>query len=132
MDDRVAMLLKEHSCSIATVTPEGKPQAAAILFAADSKLDFFFETSPEYRKARNLSENPNAAISIANEACSLQVEGIVSFLQGKEALNAKRLLAKKMPGIKKWVEKKGQLILRLTPSWVRLWDSGKKEFVQVI
>ena len=132
MDHRVEHLLAQRPAVLATVSPEGKPQAATILFAADEDLNLYFETSQCYRKATNLSINPLAALVVSNENQSLQVEGTVSFLEGKEAAKARQLLLKKNPGLKKWLDKKEELLLKLTPNWLRLRDSEKDEFVQII
>lgn len=64
----VLQFLKSHpECVLATVSPEGKPEAATVLFAVDDDFTFYFGTSDKYRKYHNLLNNKQAAVVIGVE-----------------------------------------------------------------
>ncbi len=121
----------QKSCALATSSLGGKPQVATVLFTADEKLNIYFETNPEYRKATNLAKNPNAAFAITMGHLTLQVEGTVALLEGIARKEAMELLLKKTSSAKKWL-KEGQLVFKLIPNWARLRDTEKDEFKQII
>ena len=70
-------LPQSKTCTLATASASGKPEAATIEFAIDKDNNFYFETFPFYRKYNNLNANPRASIVITNESSTAQIDGTV-------------------------------------------------------
>jgi pyridoxamine 5'-phosphate oxidase len=51
-----------NSFSLATVTPDGKPDARMLLLKGVDEKGFVFYTNYESRKADEIAKNPNAAM----------------------------------------------------------------------
>ena len=95
---RLQDFLRHHTTmSLATVSPEGLPQSAAVFYAADERLNLYFLSSPNSRHCCNLKKNPHAAITVHadgqawQEIRGLQIEGTVDWVAGlgQTALAAK-------------------------------------------
>ena len=63
--ERLEEFLQEpHLLTLATITPEGFPHITPVWFNWDGE-NFLISTTKERKKARNLSQNPNAGFSIS-------------------------------------------------------------------
>lgn len=78
---------------IATVSSEGKPWAAPVFFAFDSKYaNIYFISATDSRHAENIEANPNVALAIYNSTSSIdisdgvQIEG-TAYAVEKEGIN---------------------------------------------
>ncbi len=96
--NRVQDFLRHHTTmSLATVSPEGLPQSAAVFYATDDDLNLYFLSEPNSRHGCNLKQNPRAAVTIHadgqawQEIRGLQIEGTVDWVAGlgQTALAAK-------------------------------------------
>jgi len=67
---------------ISTVTPNGVPESATILYSIDKDFNFFFITRNDSRKAQNLTTNKNVSIVIGTELSpsTLQMSGTADSL----------------------------------------------------
>ena len=74
--------------SLATVSPEGLPQSAAVFYAVDEGLNLYFLSSPASRHCCNLKQNARAAATIHADGQAwqkirgLQIEGTVDQVVG--------------------------------------------------
>lgn len=134
MDEEVRLLLeKADFCVLATVSPDGQPEASAMLYGFDEDLTFYFYADSIFRKVFNLRKNPLAAIVVTVKPRTLQVEGKVAFIAGvKETEKAMQVIIKKNPSAAKWLNKSHMVLFKLTPSFVRLRNSKTAEFRQII
>lgn len=78
---------KCKSCTIATVGPDGEPDASTVFFS-NSGLDIYFNTARDSRKIRNIEANPRVAVAMQKnpeprtdrEISGVQYSGIAGML----------------------------------------------------
>ncbi len=90
---RIADLLAAHTTmTLATIGPDGAPQAAAVFYAHDDDLNLYFLSEPTTRHGRNVAVNPRAAATIQadgqdwQQIYGLQIEGTVALVEGTREL----------------------------------------------
>lgn len=76
--------LKEHDAAVlATVSPEGEPQAATVYYAVDDDFTFYFVTTTNSKKYRNLEQNPRVAVvvGVGPEPITVQIGGKAELVE---------------------------------------------------
>lgn len=129
---RLADYLARHTTlTLATVGPDGLPQAAPLFYASDAHLNLIFLSSPDSRHSRNLARNPAAAAAIYDEAWEwqairgVQLEGRVERLEGEERQAALALYRAKYPFIAELTPQvEASVLYRLRPRWLRYIDNS--------
>jgi uncharacterized protein YhbP (UPF0306 family) len=87
---------------LATAGADGTPHAAPMFYAPDG-LRIYLSAPADSRTARNLEENPRAAVALADmptqitDAQSVQLEGAVTAIEGDEASGAADLFGRRYP-----------------------------------
>lgn len=135
----VLQFLKAHpECVLATVSPDGEPEAATVLFAVDDDFTFYFGTSDKYRKYHNLQRNKQAAVVVGvqmKEPKSAQVEGMMEPIEGEaEIAKVKVFFAEANPAMKPFLAWPLKFFC-LKPVWLRFLDETKgvaENFQQII
>jgi len=86
-------LLAAHTTmTLATIGPDGAPQAAAVFYAYDDDFNLYFLSESTTRHGRNVAVNPRAAATIQadgqdwRQICGLQIEGTVALVEGAREL----------------------------------------------
>lgn len=148
--DRIAAFLAAHNTmTLATVGPDGAPQAAAVFYAADADLNLYFLSSPASRHSQNLAREPRVAATVQADGQAwqsiqgLQIEGTAHPVEaGRELAHAARVYAARFDFLRGLLEgADGPAALRgplastrfyvLRPAWIRLIDNtqgfGHKE-----
>jgi pyridoxine/pyridoxamine 5'-phosphate oxidase len=75
-DELYEFITKHKLAVLATAAADGAPQAALVGIAVTPELELVFDTVRSTRKARNLSENPVAALVIGcTDEITCQYEG---------------------------------------------------------
>lgn len=128
----IADYLAQHTTlTLATVGPDGLPQAAPLFYASDAQMNLIFLSSPESRHSRNLAHNPAAAAAIYDEVWEwrairgVQLEGRVERLEGEERQAALALYRAKYPFIAELARQVEESVLyRLRPHWLRYIDNS--------
>jgi pyridoxamine 5'-phosphate oxidase len=84
---RASGIRAPEAAALATATPDGRPSARVVLAKAFGADGFVFYTGTESRKARELRENPRAALLFYWDALGRQVriEGAVAPISRAEA-----------------------------------------------
>ena len=96
-----ACLARHHVMTLATQGGDG-PWAAAVYYAVDGD-DLIFLSSPTSRHCRHLAEDPRCAAAIHTDTDDwqriqgLQLEGMVSELDGLDRQRAQQRYAQKFP-----------------------------------
>ena len=110
----------------ATVSPAGLPQAAVVGYVVSDRLELFFDTVQDSRKAQNLRHSPGVACVIGGtadgERWTIQYEGIADLPAGPELERLKALYFERFPdGIERqsWP---GLIYVRVRPTWIRWSD----------
>ncbi|XP_077289027.1 pyridoxine/pyridoxamine 5'-phosphate oxidase-like [Arctopsyche grandis] len=82
-----AKILEPNAMCLSTATKDGKPSGRFVLCKGYGKDGFKFFTNLESRKAGELKENPNAALTFYWEAMnrSIRIEGVVGTLSNEES-----------------------------------------------
>lgn len=124
-------LARHTTLTLATVGPDGLPQATPLFYASDERLNLIFLSSPDSRHSRNLARNPAAAAAIYDEVWEwqairgVQLEGQVERLEGEERRAALALYQAKYPFIAELAPQVGASTLyRLRPRWLRYIDNS--------
>ncbi len=63
--EQVRLLNAPHFATVATVMPDGSPEATVIWIESDSE-HVYFNTAMHRLKARNLQRNPHVAVTVFN------------------------------------------------------------------
>jgi uncharacterized protein YhbP (UPF0306 family) len=129
---RIADYLAGHTTlTLATVGPDGSPQAAPLFYASDEVLNLIFLSSPDSRHSRNLARDPHAAAAIYDETWEwqairgLQVEGQVERLEGAAREEAEALYRAKYPFVVAFAQQiEASAFYRLRPRWLRYLDNS--------
>ena len=122
---------------LSTATKAGQPWGAAIYYATNETLHFFFMTHKESKKYRDLKENPIAAITVSSneEQTTVQAAGEVIELEAtsEESSEAFRMLAAiRPPGELSWKPPVSKLdggeivVFKLIPSTLQFSQFGTK------
>lgn len=138
-----AFLAAHNSMTLATMGPDGAPQAAAVFYAADEALNLVFLSSPSSRHCQNLLRQPRVAATVHADGQAwqaiqgLQIEGAAHQVEDTgELAYALRVYAGRfefMRGLLAGAGEAGPAALRgpvassrlyvLRPSWIRLIDN---------
>ncbi|MCX6080832.1 MAG: pyridoxamine 5'-phosphate oxidase family protein [Chloroflexi bacterium] len=101
-----ADLLESSSLTIATVSSAGQPHAAALYFANDQHLNFYFISKPDSQHSLDLADNSSVGVSISvpisnwKQIHGLQMHGKVREIKSTQAqLAAAALYLAKFPFI---------------------------------
>lgn len=134
---------------IATISPEGLPQAATVHMLADDDFNVYFVTQRSSRKFKNIMKQPKVALVIGAELDprTVQIEGVAELLDiDLDELSDKigrpniadiykgALPTGPFPYFK--VKKENTAIFKVTPNWVRYMeldrDIDKNVYHQII
>jgi len=81
--ERARQLLGEtDTCTLATASTAGRPEAATVRFVADDELNVFVTTESVYRKYENMTQNPRVAVVVDGAGGNLQLEGRAVEIHG--------------------------------------------------
>jgi len=143
---RLLEFLGRHdTMTLATVGPDGEPQAAAVFYAVDDELNLYFLSDPKTRHSQNLQRESRAAATIQadgqawQEIRGLQIEGTVRPVDGTgEKARAVRAYALRFSFLRGLLENNpadapvalrgplaGSRFYLLRPAWIRLIDNNQ-------
>jgi pyridoxine/pyridoxamine 5'-phosphate oxidase len=106
---------------IATVSADGRPEAALVDIAVTPALEIIFETTDQTRKFANLQSHPAIALVVGwGGKQTLQYDGIVEQLSGDAREEAIALYLSVFPDKATHVDWPGNYYFRTRPVWVRL------------
>lgn len=121
------------TCVIATVSKDGKPQAATIGFYHDPENSYkiLIGTNKSSRKYANLVSNPNVALTMGFEGPkTVQIEGTAEEVPASSVTTQLDAFFTKTPSAKKFSEVPGQTYFLITPNWLRFTDYAAEVSVQ--
>jgi len=134
MRKQILDLMKGHpSMTIATVRPDGYPQATTVTYANDG-LELYFSCDASSQKVRNIGRNRKVSLAIDrdaddwNEIKGLSLGGTAKVVKDqKEFRRALKLLMKKYPEMAQLSaeDMKGMAIVRVTPKVISVLDYTK-------
>ena len=82
----LANLRRRRYCVVASIAPDGAPQAAVVGFAVSDDLELVFDTFGTTRKMANLRRDPRIAVvvGVGEDECTVQIEGVADELTGSD------------------------------------------------
>ncbi|MFE6997475.1 pyridoxamine 5'-phosphate oxidase family protein [Microbacterium sp. NPDC057659] len=107
---------------VATVSPDGAPEAALVGLAALDDGTLIFNTPDAARKVDNLRTTPRVAVVVTREDVSVQFEGSATITAGAERDRLGRAYERRFPGSRAFAD--GFLLVAVSPDWVRVYDAG--------
>ena len=126
--DVLEFLKKNDLCVLATASLEGKPEAAVLVYTIQNNFQMYVFTETNTRKYPNIKENNQVALVIGGlkNDLTVQLDGKVCALYGKEARAAKEYTLNIHPEWKDYFESPAGVWFRIAPFWLRYSDFGKQ------
>jgi len=123
VDEVYQFMRSERLGVLATVSEEGRPEAALMGYAVTPQLEIIFDTVKTSRKYPNLKKNPQVAwvIGCATEV-TLQYEGVAEELDGEELAKFKKTYFASFPEGPARESWPGITYFVVRPKWVRYCD----------
>lgn len=120
--DTILRFLKTQRHAVIATSDMEKPEAALIGFGESDDLTLIFGTFTSSRKYKNIQKNKKIALVVGFNETTVQYEGSVEILNGKELTRYKRLFYKKTPSAQQYESHPEQVFFKATPSWIRYVD----------
>uniref|UniRef100_B0SVW5 Pyridoxamine 5'-phosphate oxidase-related FMN-binding n=1 Tax=Caulobacter sp. (strain K31) TaxID=366602 RepID=B0SVW5_CAUSK len=125
-----AILARHHLMSVATLRPDGWPQATLVNYLADG-LTLYFLVAQDSQKHANIAADPRVSIAIGGDADGapqgLSLAGRASVIDDPlwvEALNRRIWGTPEFARFDPHPSGHAVALLRFTPQWVSLIDYG--------
>lgn len=129
---KILDFMAEHNeCVIATAGRNGRPEAATVGFSATPELELTIGTSKGSRKYKNMTENGTIAVVVGFKGnVTVQYEGAVRELEGKELNERKAMHFEKIPGAKHFEKEPEQVYFSVHPIWTRYTDYAQADPIE--
>jgi len=133
LDDHelLARLRQSRYAVVATLGPNGAPQAATVGFAATDERELVFDTLTSTRKWHNIQRDARVAVVVTEGETTFQLEGVADTPSGAAH---ERLLAAYLavfPDGAERLQAPGIMHVRVTIRWLRYTDYREAEPVIV-
>jgi len=132
--EEILSVLKDASdMTIATIRPDGYPQATTVSYVSDG-LTIYFGCAAESQKAQNIAYNDKVSLTVTlpyfnwEEIRGLSIGGTAMPVTDPNEINrVSELMLRKFPQILRYAlaGKKGLFLVRVTPEVVSLLDYRK-------
>ena len=129
-----AFLAKQCTLSLATIGPDGRPQAANLYYAETDDLSLYFISVPGSRHAANIARDPRVAATIHADSTTwrdirgLELEGSCARVTGAQRAGAWVHYTAKFPFVLADAALARALhkvyVYRITPQWLRWIDNA--------
>ncbi|MBD3941008.1 pyridoxamine 5'-phosphate oxidase family protein [Microbacterium sp. NEAU-LLC] len=122
--ESVVAFLRDHGRGVvATVSPEGVPEAALVGLVALDDGSILFNALASSRKVANLGARPVIAIVVGTDGdVTLQIEGPASIAGPDRRAALGEEFLRHAPGSR--VHEEGFALVVVTPEWVRVYDAS--------
>jgi uncharacterized protein YhbP (UPF0306 family) len=127
-------LAKRQTLTLATIGPDGRPQAADVYYAETDDLEFYFASLPGSRHAANIARDPHVAATVRADSTrwrdirGVQLEGLCGRLSGVERAAAYALYTARFPFVLADAALARALqrvdMYRMVPRWLRWIDNS--------
>jgi pyridoxine/pyridoxamine 5'-phosphate oxidase len=124
VEQEILSFIKQQSLAvICTVDAEGRPEGAVIGFGQTDRLQLIFGTYNSSRKYANIAANPEVSFVIGwDTGVTVQYEGAVRELSGREADVYSEQYFKKSPDSRKYKDHPEERYFLVEPTWIRYTD----------
>lgn len=120
----LAVLDETETCTLATATPDGRPEAATVRFVADDDYTVSINTATTYRKYENLTANPRVAVVVDGDGANVQLEGAATELDGDDEAAVHEQYIEKY-GPSDYLTDEYSTCFAIEPDWARLLYDGQ-------
>ncbi|HEV2490843.1 MAG TPA: pyridoxamine 5'-phosphate oxidase family protein [Candidatus Acidoferrales bacterium] len=130
----VAFLREVPLLTLATLSPEGAPQAALLGVAVSDDLELVLDTLETTRKFRNIRRDPRVAFVFGkaggykfgeHDERTLQYEGLAEIPAGEELKRAQTLYFGLFPEGRERLKWPHITYIRARPTWIRFSDYNR-------
>lgn len=124
-------LLTQKLGVLATLGPEGQPQAATVAFSTTPGLEFVFGTDESSRKSHNITSRSKASFVVTDPSrrYTVQLEGDARSLSKQEfEENYAAGHFEKSPASIPFKDVAGQAFFVVSPVWLRFSDCNPKDW----
>jgi|SRR5581483_2463875 len=111
---------------VSTVSSSNKPEAAWVGFGEDENLILVFGTNSTSRKAKNILQNQNVAVTVSDDTKTVQLEGTATILEGDELVRLKKIYFTKTPSAQQYENEQNEVYIKIVPSWIRFTDFSEQ------
>jgi hypothetical protein len=113
---------------VATVSPQGLPEAALVGFAVTDAFELIFDTRTAARKCVNLASNGRVAAVVGwDDGRTVQYEGAVAELSEPELARYKETYFAAFPDGRERERRERMTYVVVRPAWLRYCDHTKPE-----
>jgi PPOX class probable F420-dependent enzyme len=123
----IAFLARQKHGVIATLAPDGRPEAAVVGFAWTPAGEAVFDTLGDTHKAQNLRRDGRAAVTVWDGAQTVQLQGACDEPQGAERERLVQRYLEVFPDGHERLKWKGLTHFRFRASWARWSDFSGAE-----
>lgn len=120
----LANLRKRRYCVVASLAPDGAPQAAVVGFAVSDDLELVFDTLATTRKITNLRRDPRIAVvvGVGEDECTVQIDGVADELTGPDLARLRPVYFAAFPDGVDRLKWPGITYVRVRPKTIRYSD----------
>ncbi len=136
LHSRIRQFIGSHTTlSLATTSPDGRPHAVSLFYAAEEHLSLIFVSETTVLHSRNVASQPRVSATIAadhqewRDIEGIQLEGECTLLRDVEKQAAWAVYTAKFPFVledeplTKRLQASG--FYRIRPDWIRLIDNSR-------
>lgn len=117
LDEYKRFVTQAGQAVVATVTPQGRPEAALVELAVTPEGDLLFNTKTAARKVANLAASSRVAVAVGWPEVTLQIEGEAVLLEGEALEQGAALFTSRYP--EKPADWSVFSLYRIHPEWMR-------------
>lgn len=129
-DELIAFTRQIGLAVVATLGPDGAPQAALVGVAATDAGELVFDTSRGSRKVANLARNPQVAVVVGGwqDEVTVQCEGIADILHGDDLVRCQPFYFDQHPDGRERANDPDIVYVWVRPRWARRADFRPESF----
>lgn len=119
----IAYVRSQRDAVVASVGPDGAPQAAYLTIAATDQGELVFDAKPDSRKVANVRRDPRVAIVVGGrDGTTLQCEGAADLPDGDDLVRCAAAYVDAFPEFAASVRAGGVVVIRVRVEWARYGD----------
>ena len=125
LGDAAQFVAAQQLAVVATLGPDGAPQAALVGIALTDRFELVFDSVESSRKISNLRRDHRVAVVIGGtmqDERTVQVDGVADEPEGDEGERIRNAYFRRWPDGRQRQTWAGITHVRITPTWVRFSD----------
>ena len=125
MEDVAQFIAAQQLAVVATLAPDGAPQAALVGIALTDRFELVFDSVESSRKIGNLRRDQRVAVVIGGtmqDERTVQLDGVADEPHGDEGERIRDAYFRRWPDGRDRVSWPGIAHVRITPRWLRFSD----------